>query len=169
MSGVRRDNRRRSARAVRALWGAALLAVPGPVIDSVGGPADPATLIVVRVLGLRHLVQSALCGADDRRRKGAVVDLVHALSMAALAAGARRHRRLAATDACVALAFAGSGLRLRHRSDDPITAAVEATVPGDRPGHGRLPSHAHASHSRAIGRGLGGRLHATTAYPLNCR
>jgi hypothetical protein len=113
---------------VRALWGAALLAVPGRVIDSVGGPADTATLIVVRVLGLRHLVQSALCGADDRRRKGAVVDLVHALSMAALAAGARRHRRLAATDACVALAFAGSGLRLRHRSEDPITAAVEATV-----------------------------------------
>ncbi|HTS98533.1 MAG TPA: hypothetical protein VMI33_18135 [Streptosporangiaceae bacterium] len=106
--------------AVRAGYGGALLIAPGLVIRLVTGePAGPRARAVARVLGARHLLQAALTTAAGRSAPslgiGAAVDLVHAASMAALAAD-RRVRRLTLTDALVesALALAGlSAARLR--------------------------------------------------------
>jgi hypothetical protein len=104
--------------AVRACYGAALLLAPGPLIRiCTGYPADSRAQWTARVLGARHLTQAALtvgAGPGSQRRLGvsAAVDLVHASSMAGLAAASPRLRRTALTDALLETALAAAGLVL---------------------------------------------------------
>ena len=105
--------------AVRACYGAALLLAPGPLIRiCTGYPTDSRVRLTARVLGARHLVQAALtAGAGPRAgpgagglAAGAAVDLMHAASMAGLAAASRPLRRTALTDAMLETALAAAGL-----------------------------------------------------------
>jgi hypothetical protein len=104
---------------VRACYGAALLLAPGPLIRiCTGCPADSRVRLTARVLGGRHLIQAALtAGAGPSARTGAgglaasaAVDLMHAASMAGLAAASRPLRRIALTDAILETALAAAGL-----------------------------------------------------------
>ena len=100
---------RRFLRVTRAVYGAALLAVPSRNLRAYGGdPADGAALAAARVLGGRHLAQAALVGSEPgpvRRSGGAFVDLLHATSMFALARVDPARRRPALIDGSVAAAF----------------------------------------------------------------
>ncbi len=102
--------------AVRACYGTALLLAPGPVIRRCTGcPADSRVRLTARVLGARHLVQAALTArsADGAGlAASAAVDLVHAASMAGLAATSRPLRRVALTDALLETALAAAGLAI---------------------------------------------------------
>jgi hypothetical protein len=97
----------------RAGYGGALLIVPGPVIRLVAGrPAGSRARAVARVLGARHLLQAALTAAAPDGPSlgiGAAVDLVHAVSMAALALADRPARRLTLSDALIESTFAAAG------------------------------------------------------------
>ncbi len=97
-----------SVAAVRGGWGVLLVAAPGGVLTSLPGvQPTSSTRAVARVLGARQLAQgaAALAGSQIARRAW-WVDALHAASMLVLAATAPAHRRLAATDAVVAAAFA---------------------------------------------------------------
>ena len=103
--------------AVRACYGTALLLAPGPLIRiCTGYPADARVRLTARVLGARHLLQAALtAGAGPGSgtgglAAGAAVDLMHAASMAGLAAVSRPLRRTALTDAMLETALAAAGL-----------------------------------------------------------
>jgi hypothetical protein len=100
---------------VRAGYGGALLTVPGPVIRLVTGrPPGSRARAVARVLGARHLLQAALTTAAASSRPslgiGAVVDLAHAASMAAVALADRQVRRLTLSDALIESTFAAAGV-----------------------------------------------------------
>ena len=86
---------------LRAGYGAVQLAVPGYSAEQLlGGPLDPATLRVVRVLGARQLVQAGLAQfwlarsfpAEPLLELGVGVDALHALSMVPVVAAAPRWR-----------------------------------------------------------------------------
>ena len=104
--------------AVRACYGAALLLAPGSLLRlCTGYPADSRIQLTARVLGTRHVIQAALTagagtGLPGAGRPGAsaAVDLVHASSMAGLAAASPRLRRTALTDALLETALAAAGL-----------------------------------------------------------
>ena len=105
--------------AIRACYGAALLLAPGPLIRiCTGYPADSRVRLTARALGARHLIQAALTvGAGPGSgpgagglAAGAAVDLMHAASMAGLAAVSRPLRRTALTDAMLETALAAAGL-----------------------------------------------------------
>jgi hypothetical protein len=67
---------------------------------------------VGRLLGARHLLQAAICGAVPTRwliRAGAAADLVHAASMLALAGEDTDLQPALVTDAGIATAFAAAG------------------------------------------------------------
>ena len=92
------------------LAGAFLLARPGPVTARIAGaPSTEPPVWLVRVLGARMAVQGLTEAVWPTRRAarcGATVDLLHALSMAAVAVGSRRFRRPALTSMAVAAASA---------------------------------------------------------------
>ena len=97
---------------LRVGWGVLLLAVPGRVL-SAGGWTDAGTgpRRVVRVLGVRHLVQSAL---EVRVPQVApvwwiAVDALHAVSALGVATVSGPWRRVAVIDAVVAGGFAAAG------------------------------------------------------------
>lgn len=97
----------------RAGYGAALLCAPGAVIGlCTGGPASPRARTVVRVAGARHLAQAAITVRAPSAfvlAIGAQVDLAHAVSMLALAAGHRPMRRAELADGLAAAMFATAG------------------------------------------------------------
>jgi hypothetical protein len=97
----------------RAGWAAVLLLAPQRVLGVGGQPAIPAPAVVVaRVLGARHLLQSALTAAaptGSLLAAGAAVDAVHAGTDVGLAAVSPRWRRIALVDAVIAAAFAAAG------------------------------------------------------------
>jgi len=100
---------RRLLRVTRAVYGAALLIVPSPVVRAYGGdPTDGPTRTAARILGGRHLVQAALIGRHPgvvRRSGGVAVDFLHAVSMFALAKADAPRRRPALIDGGIAAAF----------------------------------------------------------------
>jgi hypothetical protein len=89
-------------------WGAALAARPAATARAVsGGPVPPPA--VIRVLGARQLVQSAVLLLRPSRPLtvgAAVVDGLHAATMVAAALIWPRYRRPALTSAAVATASA---------------------------------------------------------------
>lgn len=100
---------------VRAAWGLSLLLASGTVIQGIARePADRATRVAGRILGVRHLVQALAverAGTRGWLLVSASIDATHALSMVGLATLSRRHRRPAALDAVVATGWTISGLR----------------------------------------------------------
>jgi hypothetical protein len=103
----------RTLQLIRAGYGATLLLVPGPAIHLATGHApSPRTCRTARLLGLRHLVQSALTAVVPLPVTFAIggqVDTTHAASMLLLAAVSRPGRRAALTDALTEAAFAAAG------------------------------------------------------------
>lgn len=93
----------------RALWGAALLAQPGRTLHAISGRATtPAGIRLLRVLGARHLLQSAVSYRRPTApvlAASAVVDALHAASCAAFAALDPKWRRASTVDGCAATAF----------------------------------------------------------------
>ena len=88
-------------------------------------------MATMRVLGLRHLVQAAVVGGRGQHvRGGALVDLLHGVSMLLLACIDTRRRKAALLDAGVAFAFAAGGLttadRGRRRIGGTTTRALVA-------------------------------------------
>jgi hypothetical protein len=106
----------RSPRAVdlaRLAAGTLALTRPQTLLRLSPGDDSAGTRRTVRVLGARYVVQAA-GGALVRRRwvptADAGVDVVHAVSMAGIAAFSPRHRRLAFTSLAAAVAFAAADL-----------------------------------------------------------
>jgi hypothetical protein len=116
---------------VRAGYGVALLCAPQALIKLTGDPgtgqpagASPArpsrrACGVARVLGIRHLVQAGLTAVALRAAEpdpslplglGAAVDVLHATTMAGLAAVDRGARRVALADTGVEVMLATAGL-----------------------------------------------------------
>lgn len=88
----------------RLVWGGLLLAAPGRVLRAMGGHPGSTPSVILRVLGIRHLVQAAVLlrwPTPEAFRLGAVADGLHALTAVALTAD-RRRRRVAVTDAAIA-------------------------------------------------------------------
>jgi hypothetical protein len=116
---------------LRAGYGAVLLGAPGAVIGiCTGQPASSRARATARLLGARHLAQAAVTVAAPTGRVlavGAGLDLAHAASMLALAAGRRPLRRAELADAATEAAFAVLGA-----AGPAITAR-----PGRTPGAGR--------------------------------
>jgi hypothetical protein len=134
--------------AVRACYGAALLLAPGPLIRiCTGCRADSRVRLTARVLGARHLVQAALTAGAGPAAGGlaasAAVDLMHAASMAGLAAASHSLRRTALTDAMLETALAAAGL---------VSARAQGEAPdarqGTRPAH-EIAAITNRNHRRA--------------------
>jgi hypothetical protein len=104
---------------VRAGYGAVQLAVPAWSAEQrLGGPLDPATVRVVRVLGARQLTQAGLAlafPAEPLLGLGVGVDVLHALSMVPVAAAVPRWRRPALVSGLMAAAFAAAGVLAARR------------------------------------------------------
>ena len=104
---------------VRAGYGAVQLAAPGYSAEQqLGGPLDPATLRVVRLLGARQVTQAGLAlafPAEPLLGLGVAVDALHALSMVPVAATAPRWRRPALVSGLIATAFAVAGVLAARR------------------------------------------------------
>lgn len=105
-----------------ALGACEILAPDAVAAHLLGLRSDPPANATLRVLGVRHVAQAAaLICADTAitHRVGGVVDLLHALSMAGLAAVDSSRRRAASIDCCVAgcfavLEFVAAGRASRH-------------------------------------------------------
>lgn len=94
---------------VRAAYGLCELLAPAFVAGRLLGRApDGREQVVIRILGLRHLVQAVLTvrAGCTAHRVGGCVDAVHAASMVVLAAVDGQYRRPAAASAALALVFA---------------------------------------------------------------
>ena len=95
---------------VRALLGLAELTRPSTL--AARHQPDTVARRAIQFLGVRDLVQAGLTVAAPSRRvlrAGVAVDVVHGVSMLALAAGDRRRRPLALASAALAGAFAATG------------------------------------------------------------
>ena len=99
----------------RLAMGLGQLICPKPLHRAATGTTpSPRTVLVMRILGARHVVQALLLvragpmeqGGKTWHRCGGLVDLAHAATMVAVASGDRRWRRSAAMDAAVASTFA---------------------------------------------------------------
>jgi hypothetical protein len=105
----------RTTAAVRAVWGTVLLLLPERLLSAGGDRPTPAPAVtVVRVLGLRHLLQAGVAAAVPTgpvAGLGALVDTAHASSCVGVAAWSPRWRRAALIDLLVETAFAASGWR----------------------------------------------------------
>jgi hypothetical protein len=105
----------RALQLLRAAYGTALILAPGGTIRlATGRVPGRRTCQVARLLGLRHLAQTALTAVAPRPAvyaAGGLVDAVHAASMLLLAAVDRSGRgpRAALTDALAEAAFAAAG------------------------------------------------------------
>jgi hypothetical protein len=129
---------------IRAGYGLALLATPGPMIRwCTGHPASGRSCAVARVLGMRHLAQAALTLLVTRSPRakagpllaGSAIDLAHASSMAVLAAE-RQVRRACLADALAETVLAAAGARaaVAVRPGPRETGAAAITAVGPEPG-----------------------------------
>ncbi|MBU8861713.1 MULTISPECIES: hypothetical protein [unclassified Micromonospora] len=112
---------RRVALTGRVAWGVLLLVAPVALLRPVG-PATPAALATLRVLGARHLAQAALTvrrPAPGTFLAGAAVDGIHALASLALAAADRRQRYAALADTAVAGVWAVLGATTARHEEEP--------------------------------------------------
>lgn len=109
---------------LRAGYGAVQLAAPAWSAEQrLGGPLDPATLRVVRVLGARQVTQAGLAQfllarsfpAEPLAGLGVGVDALHALSMLPLVVATPRWRRPALVSGLIAAAFAAAGVLAARR------------------------------------------------------
>jgi hypothetical protein len=107
-----------AASAVRAGYGAALLLAPERLLKLGTRPPIPASAVAVaRVLGARHLLQSAVTVAAPTGRivdVGAAVDALHGGSQVGLAAVSPRWRSVALADAAFAALLAAAAWGSAH-------------------------------------------------------
>ncbi|WP_448609315.1 hypothetical protein [Geodermatophilus sp. URMC 60] len=105
------DRRRRTTRLLAgagAVWGLALLAAPGRVVDALCPELPGSRRWTVPLLGARLVVQhGAVLAVPEARvvRVGSVVDLLHAASMVPLVRSAA-YRRAAVISGAVAAGYA---------------------------------------------------------------
>lgn len=138
-------NRLRYLDVGRGVWGVTLLAAPEAVLHAVGAHVDHAGIVAARVLGARHLVQSATSGlhpSPEVLAAGVSVDTMHSLTALALASADARRARGGIVDAAVAATWAVAGIYdLTHRVTSPpchqrfldrIALGVLAVLPGGR-------------------------------------
>jgi len=144
---------------IRSLWGAILLGAPRRVLSRVAGAeVDHRAVVVVRILGARHLVQAALSGINPSPEviaAGVWVDTVHSVTAFGLAAADRHRASGGITDAVVAAAWALVGLHDLNsgmvpppdhdRRRDRLAQIVLAPMPGGR----RLLAKAHRARQAA--------------------
>lgn len=92
---------------IRIAYGVLEIARPSMTVAGPASP-DPAVRAMARVLGARYLVQGLLTarGGAAAHRAGGAIDVLHAASMVALAAGSPRLRTAAGSSARIAAAFA---------------------------------------------------------------
>ncbi|HEY3955490.1 MAG TPA: hypothetical protein VGM53_19125 [Streptosporangiaceae bacterium] len=122
--------------AARACYGWLLACAPRQMIR-VGTPWPPGrrAVLMTRVLGGRHLVQALLTATGEAAglppatvlALGAAVDVLHAASMAGLAAMYRPLRHVALADTAIESGFAAFGAATAWRSGrqpDPWAAAT---------------------------------------------
>lgn len=98
----------------RLIYGTSLFLMPGAAVVLASGGQAPGGATVIRVLGIRHVAQALTLdrsGSGLWRLLGAGIDLLHALSMAGVAALSREYRRAAALDAALAFGMTVCGLR----------------------------------------------------------
>jgi len=99
---------------IRALYGAALLALPRQALGGRRlGAQEPGAVVFARLLGARQLIEAAVLAWRPHRRvllAGAAVDAAHGVSMLGVCALWPSHRRLAGASACVAAGLAASGV-----------------------------------------------------------
>ena len=129
---------------MRVAWGAALVIAPAAVLARVHGVrVDRKALVVARILGARHLLQTLLSGINpspEMLAAGVWVDSVHALTAFGLAAVDRDRARAGIVDGVVALTWAGLCARDLSVGNAPSTGAVRGldrlarTVIGALPG-----------------------------------
>jgi hypothetical protein len=103
--GPGRSERRRRVAMMRAAWGACLLVIAGRATRAATGPIGRGVIVV---LALRHIIQSAVDLVRPNgliARRGATIDLVHAVATFVLAAVSRRWRVPALTDCGLATAW----------------------------------------------------------------
>ena len=129
----------------RVSWGCLLLLAPPGLTGALGLSSDRRATATMRVLGLRHLVQAAFVGSRGQHvRGGALVDLLHGVSMLLLACFDTRRRKAALLDAGVAVAFAAAGMKTQTGnvgvSADPQPER-ESRVWPDRAADGRVNRH----------------------------
>jgi hypothetical protein len=108
----------RWAAAARAAWGVVLIAAPERVLATGRGRSDRSSRAVLRLLGIRHLLQAAVVAGNPTPAAqdiGIAVDLIHAGSAAAFAAVDRDQRRFALTETTVAAGWAAAAWGIRHR------------------------------------------------------
>ena len=138
-------NRLRYIEIGRGAWGATLLVAPEAVLRAVGADADHTGVGVARILGARHLFQSAASGlqpSPEVLAAGVWVDTVHALTALALAVVDARRTRAGVVDAAIAATWAVAGIHdLNHAAPPPpgrerildrIARGVMAVLPGGR-------------------------------------
>ena len=96
---------------IRLVWGGLLMIAPGAVIDVFDAPSTPPLRALIRLLGVRHLLQgvSELHNGGEPSRLGSLVDALHGASAVVFGIVDARRRRLAFSDAVVAGAFAATG------------------------------------------------------------
>lgn len=119
--------------AARLAYGAALLLAPDVTAGALAGRRlDGRARLVVRVLGARHVTQALLLRSQEPgstlRRLARGTDLLHAGSMALLAALAPGWERAALTDASLALLLAGPA---HPRPPQAPTTKVVGPLPED--------------------------------------
>ncbi len=107
--------------------GVALTVRPAQIAAAAAGAGQPAPRWLVRILGVRSLVQGAVTSASPTWpvvAGGVLVDSAHAASMVPLIAASPRYRRAAAISAAVALLGAGAGALAARAEPPPGEAAV---------------------------------------------
>ncbi|PSP73589.1 hypothetical protein BRC86_08840 [Halobacteriales archaeon QS_3_64_16] len=108
----------RGAATVRALYGALILVAAKGLTRKATGKESRVAATVTRVLGVRHLLQALTLGRTRSRgllAVGMAIDLLHGLSMLALAAFSSTCRRATLLDATVAGTWVVSGWRAIRR------------------------------------------------------
>ncbi len=101
---------------VTLVGGSVLAVVPGRLAGALAGPVAPPPAAVVRLLGLRYVVQGAaqlLAPTRGVLAASAAADGLHGASMVALAVASPTYRRPAALSAVVAVLSAAVATRLR--------------------------------------------------------
>ena len=102
-----------AVQSARAAWSLALLGWPSTILDLIGAPSDRLTCVVVRLLGLRHLLEAGLLlvrPSPRSYRLGAFVDILHSLTMSAAFVIDPPRRRAALASAVGASAWATATL-----------------------------------------------------------
>lgn len=128
----------RAAGWLRTCYGATLFVWPGAATGLSAPPhVDLAGRTVVRVLGVREVGQALVCAPRPTAavlRLGAGVDLVHAVTMLALATRSSTWRRPALASMTVAATFAA--IALSDAGSSPRTAGAPLRLTTDA--HARL-------------------------------